>query len=637
MADTSYQVLARRWRPRTFDEVVGQDAIVQTLRNALDQRRIAHAYCFTGIRGVGKTTVARLLAKGLNCGGFDAPTPTPCGDCASCIEIDGSRSLDVVELDAASQTGVENIRELTEFTRYATSRDRYRVFIIDEAHMLSTSAFNALLKTLEEPPPHVLFVLATTEASKILPTVLSRCQQYPFSRISHREIAGHLRKIADAELIAISDDSLALLATAADGSLRDGQSLLDKVIAFGGDEVDEHTVVDLLGTVDRLLLFRATELVGTGDLPGLLALVNEMVETGVDLHQFTLDLLGHFRNLMVVRTVESAGDILHLPDADVTRLRGQATSSTLEDLDRAFNVLASSEYRIKNADQPRYHIEMVLVRLAQMPHLLPLQELIAELRSSTAETGGSRPAGSSGGGSPSGPSEQSNQKAPAPSDTALSPELAPTKLTPLVGPPAAPDTAASVTMAAKIEPLEARGMPAGAQPDTIDAAASALDQLCQHLRGNRPIIAGILDRATAVAIEGKTLRLGFREDDGIFAARLRDRAILADLESACDNVFGKRLRIQVVTTTLVEATAGQVNAQGNGDASASDSGLTTTSSTALDAVPSPPRGRPTADSEDEDPDGKPADSGLLQRAENEPTVQEFLRALKGRITEVEEL
>ena len=246
MDKPAYQVLARKWRPQHFDAVVGQKHVVQTPANALDQGRIAHAYCFSGIRGVGKTTIARLLAKGLNCRAVQQPTSKPCGQCESCLEIEQSRSLDVVELDAASQSGVENIRELTEVTRYAPSRDRYRVFITDEAHMLSPAAFNALLKTLEEPPAHVVFVLATTEATKILPTVLSRCQHYQFGRISQRDISAHLARMARAENITISDDGLALIATAADGSLRDAQSLLDKLIlqARLADEDDDPTPDD---------------------------------------------------------------------------------------------------------------------------------------------------------------------------------------------------------------------------------------------------------------------------------------------------------------------------------------------------------------------------------------------------------
>ena len=408
MTDGNYQVLARKWRPQKFDQVVGQSAIVQTLSNALDQGRVAHAYCFSGIRGVGKTTIARLVAKGLNCSKTDVPTSEPCGECTACVEIEESRNLDVVELDAASQTGVDSIRQLNEVARYTPLRDRYRVFIIDETHMLSTNAFNALLKTLEEPPPHVVFMLATTEPHKILPTVLSRCQHYPLGRISQAEITGQLQRIASVENVSVSDDGLAIVAIAADGSLRDAQSLLDKLIAFGGDQVDDETVASLLGMVDRELLFGATKLVAEQDLAGILKFVNKMVEQGTDLHQFALDLLGHLRALLVVATIEKAGEILHLPEDDLARLREQAAMFKIDDLDRAFALLSGSEYKIKQSEVPRYQLEMVLCRLARMPRLEPIEELVSQLRS---ESGG----GSSGG---SGPQQTGKQESNEGDDSA---------------------------------------------------------------------------------------------------------------------------------------------------------------------------------------------------------------------------
>ena len=408
MADGNYQVLARKWRPQKFDQVVGQSAIVRTLSNALDQGRVAHAYCFSGIRGVGKTTIARLVAKGLNCSKASAPTSEPCGECTACIEIEESRNLDVIELDAASQTGVDSIRQLNEVARYTPLRDRYRVFIIDETHMLSANAFNALLKTLEEPPPHVVFMLATTEPHKILPTVLSRCQHYPLGRISQAEITGQLQRIIGVENVSVSDDGLAIVSIAADGSLRDAQSLLDKLIAFGGDQIDDETVASLLGMVDRELLFGTTKLVAEQDLAGVLKFVNKMVEQGIDLHQFTLDLLGHLRALLVVATIENAGEILHLPEDDLARLRQQAAMFKIDDLDRAFTLLSVSEYKIKQSEVPRYQLEMVLSRLARMPRLEPIEELVSQLRSGSS-------GGTSGG---SGPQETETQESKEGNDRA---------------------------------------------------------------------------------------------------------------------------------------------------------------------------------------------------------------------------
>ena len=542
MTQQPYQVLARKWRPRSFDEMIGQAAIVRTLRNALAQERVAHAYCFSGIRGVGKTTTARLLAKGLNCHAATAPTDEPCGRCDSCTEIDSGGSLDVVEMDAASRRGVDEIRGLNEFARYTPSRDRFKVLILDEAHMLTKEAFNALLKTLEEPPPALVFVLATTEAHRFPPTVLSRCQHYQFGRISQRDIAGHLRRMADVEGIMISDDSLALLATAADGSLRDGQSLLDKVIAFGGDEVDEEAVVGLVGLADRVLLSQAIDLVGDGDLPGVLRFINDLVERGVDLHQFTIDLLGQIRNLLVVRVVEDAAEILHLPEADLRGLEKQAQRFSIEDLDRAFALLARSEYQIRTAEQPRYHLEMLLARLAQLPNLEPLESLIAEFRGE-------------GGGGPEG-----GRPRPAPANTGAA--AASGVQSSLIDPPR--DAAASEVQPSLIDPLQDAADPAAS--DTDDPAVSHTGAPAASDTGAPADAASENPPAqNLVDIEPPSVELDFRP---------------------------KR------------AAAGSPDAHGSGTDS----------------------GKPESD----------ADS-LWQRAHEDPVVQSFVTALKGEITDVEEL
>src|SRR5438445_11392368 len=247
----SYQVLARKWRPKTFEQVVGQETVTRTLQNALSSGRIGHAFLLSGARGVGKTTTARILAKALNCGKTDAPTATPCDECSSCTEIAGGTSLDVHEIDGATNNGVEQVRELRESARYNPARDRYKVWIIDEVHMLSTGAFNALLKTLEEPPPRVKFIFATTEYHKIPDTILSRCQQYDFRLIPARELVAHLRQVADGEAVQVSDETLGRLARAAEGSVRDALSLFDQVLSFSGNEVRDEDLGALLGLIDR--------------------------------------------------------------------------------------------------------------------------------------------------------------------------------------------------------------------------------------------------------------------------------------------------------------------------------------------------------------------------------------------------
>ena len=591
MADHSYRVLARKWRPQKFDQVVGQPAIGRTLSNALERGRVAHAYCFSGIRGVGKTTIARLLAKGLNCRNSESPTASPCGECEACVEIEESRSLDVIEMDAASQTGVDDIRQLNEFARYSPSRDRYRVFIIDEAHMLSASAFNALLKTLEEPPPHVVFLLATTEPHKILQTVLSRCQNYPLGRISQAEITSRLREMVAAEQVDLSEDSLAMVAIAADGSLRDAQSLLDKLIAFGGDAIDDETVVSLLGMVDRELLFRACDLLTEQDLAGILVLVNHMVEQGVDLHQFTLDLLGHLRALLVVATVLDAGEILHLPDGDLERLRGQATQFEVDDLDRAFALLSASEYRIKQSEVPRYELEMVLSRLARMPRLEPIATLISELRSGSG--------GDSGGG-PGGPGSRGDARSSRPPGSG-GVSTAPHR--PAVS---APSTSA---------PAAARSaVPADTESSSTQATAGAgaeVQLVIDRVRADKPMIAQIIERADGAELGDRTLFLSFREAGGIFRARLGDRATVAAIEDAAEAALGRKIKVVVGF---------------NGDASGS------TESTPVTEAPPPAVASPGPD----DAAQQHRDE-LWRRAEAEPLVQQFVDALQGNLTDVEDM
>lgn len=737
MSSGNYTVLARKWRPQRFEQVVGQDAVVRTLANALRQQRIAHAYCFSGIRGVGKTTAARLLAKGLNCRNSPTPTAEPCGTCESCVEIERSRSMDVVELDAASQTGVDNIRELTEVTRYAPSRDRYRVFIIDEAHMLSTSAFNALLKTLEEPPPHVVFILATTEPNKILPTVLSRCQQYQFGRVSQGEIAAYLGKIAEAEQVTISADALALLATAADGSIRDGQSLLDKLIAFSGNEIDEQTVVDLLGLVERVLLFRAVDLIAAQDLPGVLGFVNEMVDRGVDLHQFTMDLLGHFRNLLVVRTVSDPGAILHLPESDLDRLRGQADAFEIDDLDRGFSLLAASEYRIKSAEQPRYHLEIVMARLARMPRLQPIEELIAAIEGGGGTSGpatggshnrrGSSPArGASGGprarstetsGSPAAasprpaPESRDEPQRPAPVPPRPQPGREPVPQRAAATEPAAAEPAAAETTAPE-PPVAAAGPRAPDGGDGASAAVSLEDEapqlvsrLLQRIRDEvdavHPMAGSVLGRVSGLRLAGERIVFQMPVSAGIFIRRLQEQEMLQLLGASAEKVLGRRVVAGVEAdphatgpllappseesepaprpgTPTPSRDAGPAEAPREERPAPVSSGTaapggrveeeppTPEDPPSMDGMfddeperPGPPSAPPPLRSIDGGGNGRaangagdhvappvtanrpepprPEPAGLRERVEGEPLVQEFLRAMRGEITSVEEL
>src|SRR6185503_15324968 len=301
----SYQVLARKYRPQTFEEVVGQKPIVTTLQNAVQNRRIHHAYLFSGLRGVGKTTVARLLAKALNCA--EGPTTTPCNACASCREIAESRSMDVLEIDGASNRGIDSVRELRETVRYAPARDRYKIYIIDEVHMLTTEAWNALLKTLEEPPPHVLFVFATTDYRKLPLTILSRCQHFEFKKIATAEMADHLARMADGEKVSVPRGVLDLIARLAEGSLRDAQSALDQVIAFTGAVVTDEQARTILGVIDQDLITGFYQAVRARDYSRLIGIVETVFEKGYLPTQFLADLMAHGRDLLLVTVVPDPG------------------------------------------------------------------------------------------------------------------------------------------------------------------------------------------------------------------------------------------------------------------------------------------------------------------------------------------
>ena len=376
----SYLVLARKWRPRTFAEVVGQGTVMRTLQNALGSGRIGHAFLLSGARGVGKTTTARILARALNCSAAEGPTAEPCGECASCVEIAAGNSLDVQEIDGATHNGVEQVRELRESARYNPARDRFKVWIIDEVHMLSTGAFNALLKTLEEPPPRVKFIFATTEYHKLPDTILSRCQQYDFRMISAREIQAHLRTVADGEGIKVSDDALARIARAAEGSARDALSLFDQVLSFSGQEVRDEDISVLLGLIDRELLLAASRAAAAGDSLALLELVERLSEYGADYRNFNRELLLHFREILLLKLAPDESALLgQIVPEERERLRPLTAAFSEEDLLRVFDVLIKVEQDLRWAQDPRVTLELALLKIVQMRRLLPWSDLVARV------------------------------------------------------------------------------------------------------------------------------------------------------------------------------------------------------------------------------------------------------------------
>lgn len=371
-----YQVLARKWRPRNFHELVGQEHVSRTLMNALQSGRLAHAFLFSGPRGSGKTTSARILAKALNC--HDGKPGEPCSNCVACTEIAAGNCMDVIEVDAASNTGVDNVRQLIEQARYNPARDRNKIFIIDEVHMLSASAFAALLKTLEEPPSNVVFILATTEYHKIPATILSRCQQYSFKLIPYPLILKRLREISKAEGINIADSALDQVVFSSGGSMRDAMSALDQVIAFSGSEVQDSDVAALLGMVEPKVLSQTVHAIAANDLPVLLQTVATLVEAGQDLNNFCRRLSGQFRNLMVMKAGISDPAMLGIPESLLPELRIQADLFSREDLMRLFDAFQKIEIGLKYASQVRFQLEMGLIELAHIARLRSLEDLVAE-------------------------------------------------------------------------------------------------------------------------------------------------------------------------------------------------------------------------------------------------------------------
>src|SRR5438132_3359380 len=373
----SYQVIARKWRPQKFDDVVGQQAVTRTLRNALASKRLAQAFVFAGPRGVGKTTTARILARALNC--VDGPTATPCGRCEACIEIAEGRDIDVLEIDAATHTGVDNVREvIISGLSIRPVRNRYKIFIIDEVHQLSMPSFNALLKSIEEPPPHVVFMMATTELEKIPETVLSRSQVYEFRTISSKAIADQLRMIVDKEGITVGEDSLQLIARDAEGSMRDAQSKLDQVIAFTGKTVAAEDVATVLGLVGRDLLLDTLQAVADEDAPASFALAARAVEMGYDLRAVCRELSRVVRDLLVLSVDPSrVNDPEIAGEGERDRLKALAARFSREDLLRAFDLLTKAEAEIRGAAQPRYHLEMALLRWIYLRKIVPIEDLIA--------------------------------------------------------------------------------------------------------------------------------------------------------------------------------------------------------------------------------------------------------------------
>lgn len=372
----SYVVLARKWRPKTFDDLIGQDYITQTLKNAITTGKIAHAFILSGPRGVGKTSTARIVAKALNC--INGPTSEPCSNCSFCDEISEGKSLDVMEIDAASHTGVNDVREIIENIKYLPTSGKNKIYIIDEVHMLSQSAFNALLKTLEEPPPHVVFILATTEVHKIPVTILSRCQRYDFKKVSVDKIKEQLTSITSNEKIKIEDETLYVVAQEADGSLRDSLSLMDQLIATFGSDIKHKDALSVLGILDRTLVRSSLEGIIKKDPKFCIEVLNQAVDKGISPKRFSEDLLRTLRYALLIRTCGKEA-VTDLSEEDKTSIEELLRGTSVETAEYLFNLMLESAENIQRSFYPQMALELALIKLATMENIVPVQDIISKL------------------------------------------------------------------------------------------------------------------------------------------------------------------------------------------------------------------------------------------------------------------
>jgi DNA polymerase-3 subunit gamma/tau len=571
----SYKVLALKYRPTSFDEVVGQTTVTRTLRNAIERGKIGHAFLLSGARGVGKTTTARILAKALNCARVEGPTPSPCstrtdedraGACDSCREIADGRSLDVQEIDGASNNSVDQVRELRESARYNPARDRFKIWIIDEVHMLSTGAFNALLKTLEEPPPRVKFIFATTEYHKIPETILSRCQQYDFRMISARELQQHLRHVADQEGIRVKDEALALIARAAEGSVRDSLSLFDQVLAFTGEEVKDDDVAALLGLVDRELVHRASRAIVEGDSLAMLELVESLADYGADYRNFARELLLHLREILLVKLAPAGSPLTAaiMPE-ELERLTEVAAALSEEDLLRGLDVLTRAEGELRHATDPRVSLDLVLLKLVQVPRLLPFAELVARVERLAGVSPAALPA----------------PRAVAPRATTLfdAPASAPTSRK-------APSRPQSPAASAGSAPADDPPPAVKPQPGSAEAILATMIGLSQ----GRPSLAAPL-RGAATRIEGQVLVIQVPPDFLAFGTMHAD-----EYRDLAKKASGRPLQVRIETGEMAPAEEPE-------------------------AGPSPEETRRQK---------------LREEAEREPAVQEALDLFDGRVVDVRE-
>jgi len=490
----SYLVLARKWRPQTFQDLVGQEHVARTLQNAIASDRVAHAFLFTGARGVGKTSAARIFAKALNC--LDGPSAEPCNRCTVCTEITDGRSVDVLEIDGASNNGVEQVRELREDIKYLPAVARYKIIIIDEVHMLSTSAFNALLKTLEEPPPHVKFIFATTEPHKVPITILSRCQRFDFRRIPLARLVERLRSIVDHEGVTISDEALTTVARKGDGSMRDSLSTLDQVLAYCGTTVTDDDVVTLLGVVDRRLVIGLVDALIAHDPTAALKTVTAVDSYGYSQREFAREILHHLRNVFLRKAAGPDLEPGELSDTELESIARHAEALELSDVERMLAILLKAESDMGHATFPRYVLELAVVRMASLVPLLPAEQILEMLREEKGK-----------------PSPATQPSLPRPVRTPSPPTPAPPRAAPAAPPPPPP------------------------QPLGDQDPAQLWEAIVTRIREHKPLLATALEKARPLRVDRERIEFALPPKSGEFEL-LRDTERIRQIQAIVDPYLG---------------------------------------------------------------------------------------------------
>ncbi len=536
----SYLVLARQWRPQVFEDVIGQRPITQTLQNAISQDRVSHAFLFTGARGVGKTSTARILAKALNCEKGSRQI-NPCNECTHCREITDGSSMDVIEIDGASNRGIEEIRELRENVRYTPAKSRHKIYIIDEVHMLTREAFNALLKTLEEPPPHIIFIFATTEPHKIPATILSRCQRYDFKRIPLKEMVENLKRITEAEGIQISQRGLLMLVRESEGSMRDAQSLLDQVISYSGKEIRDEDIAEVLGLIDQKILSDTIEAIASKDAKRCVEIVEHIYDYGFDIQHFCQELLYKLRNLILIKVSEPAEGLIDLPSEELERLKKQAERFQFEQLDHLFNLLLRGEEEIARSAFPRTMLEIVLIRMATLRPTLPIDEILKKLDAmektpsidgTTKPTGISQPANRIGSKPPTGGVEPLQK-----SVSGRSREKVVEKEKPLNQ---------AIQREASSPAHEAKDLEIYREERSLEESREFSEEVWRGLvdftRARNPILGSFLIFGSPIGLSDEKVEIGF-EKDSFHYDRILEKGNHSQLELICREYFKKSPKV----------------------------------------------------------------------------------------------